>query len=120
MWQWSYSYSFFVSTLDGGEWSALFLCCFTLGERAPHTHRRGGCVDLRVGMDGVDTRKNSTAENRTRAFQPLARRSTEIIRLPLPIITTTVTRKLQHISTSQITPLLPQALSRPILHSLCN
>jgi hypothetical protein len=48
---------FLTSALAGGEWSASRPSCFTLGERAPGTHWRGGWVDPRAGLDDVDKRK---------------------------------------------------------------
>jgi hypothetical protein len=48
------------SALDGGEWSAPRICCFTLpsGERAPGTHWIGGWVGPRFGLDAVKTQGN--------------------------------------------------------------
>jgi hypothetical protein len=48
---------FLASTLYGGEWSATRPCRFTPGERAPGTHRIGGWVGPRVGLDAVEKRK---------------------------------------------------------------
>jgi hypothetical protein len=43
--------------LAGGEWSASRPCRFTPGEKAPGTHRIGGWVDPRAGLDDVVKRK---------------------------------------------------------------
>jgi hypothetical protein len=48
---------FLTSTLVGYEWSALRSGCFTTGERAPGTHRIGGWMDPRAGLDDVEKRK---------------------------------------------------------------
>jgi hypothetical protein len=45
---------FLDAALAGGEWSASRPGRFTLGERAPSTHRIGGCVDPRAGLDDVE------------------------------------------------------------------
>jgi hypothetical protein len=50
---------FSTSVLDGGEWSASRSGRFTFGERAPGTHRIGGCVNPIAGLDAVDKRKIS-------------------------------------------------------------
>jgi hypothetical protein len=42
---------FFTSSLAGGEWSVSRPRRFTPGERDPGTHRIGGWVDLRAGLD---------------------------------------------------------------------
>jgi hypothetical protein len=48
---------FLTSALDGGEWSASCLCCFTPGETAIGTHWIGGWVGPRTGLDAVEKRK---------------------------------------------------------------
>jgi hypothetical protein len=45
---------FLTSALVGGEWSA------SRWERAPSTHRRGGWVDPKAGLDDVEKRKYLT------------------------------------------------------------
>jgi hypothetical protein len=58
MGEWMYRFAFFfTSALVGGEWSASRPGCFTPGERAPGTHRIGGWVALRAGLDEVKKRK---------------------------------------------------------------
>jgi hypothetical protein len=52
------SYSFTTSALDGGEWSASRPGrAFTPGERTTGTHRTGGWVGLRSGLDTEDRGK---------------------------------------------------------------
>jgi hypothetical protein len=48
---------FLTSTLDGGEWLASRSSHFTPGEKAPGTHRIGGWVGPRTGLDDVERRK---------------------------------------------------------------
>jgi hypothetical protein len=48
---------FLTSALVGGEWSTSRSGRFTPGERVPGTHWRGGWVDLRAGLDNLETRK---------------------------------------------------------------
>jgi hypothetical protein len=48
---------FVTSAQAGGEWSNSRPCIFTPGNRAPGTHRIGGPVSPRAGMDGVEKRK---------------------------------------------------------------
>jgi hypothetical protein len=48
---------FWTSGLVGGEWSALRPGRFTPGERAPGTHRIGGWMGPRTGLDHVMRRK---------------------------------------------------------------
>jgi hypothetical protein len=43
--------------LVGGEWSTSRPGRFTPGERAPGTHRIGGWVDLRAGLNDLEKRK---------------------------------------------------------------
>jgi len=66
----------FISALDGRELSASRPGRFTPRERAPGTHRIGGWVGPRVGMDmGGTERKNLfpvPAEDRTSGVQPVA------------------------------------------------
>jgi hypothetical protein len=49
----------FTSAVDGGEWSAPRPGRFTLKERAAGTHRIGGWVGTKAGLDAVARRKNS-------------------------------------------------------------
>jgi hypothetical protein len=42
---------------SGGEWSASRPSRFTLEERAPGTHRIGGWVSPRTGLDDVEKKK---------------------------------------------------------------
>jgi hypothetical protein len=67
---------FLTSALDG-EWSASRPDLFTPGERALGTHWTGGWVGPRAGLDAVEREKSCTAENRTRAVPPVARRYTD-------------------------------------------
>jgi hypothetical protein len=48
---------FLTSSLDGGKWSASRPGRFTPGERPCGTHRIGGWVGLRAGLDAVVKRK---------------------------------------------------------------
>jgi hypothetical protein len=48
---------FLTSALAGGEWSASFPCRFTLGERAPGTHRIGGWVGPSTGLEDLEKTK---------------------------------------------------------------
>jgi hypothetical protein len=45
------SYSFFISALDGGEWSASCSAVLYSREKEPHYHWIGGWVDPRAGLD---------------------------------------------------------------------
>jgi hypothetical protein len=51
------SYSFLTSALDGCEWSVTPRPRFTPGERTRGTHRIGGWVGPRAGLDAGDRRK---------------------------------------------------------------
>jgi len=55
-WRYSSTHSL-ASMLDGGEWSASCLSCFTSRERAPATQWIGGWVGPRASMDMVVKRK---------------------------------------------------------------
>jgi hypothetical protein len=48
---------FLTSTLVGGEWLASRPCRFTPGERATGTHRIGGRVGPKAGLDHMEKRK---------------------------------------------------------------
>jgi hypothetical protein len=48
---------FFMSALDGDEWSASRPFRFTPWERAPDTHWIGGLVDRTAGLAAVEKRK---------------------------------------------------------------
>jgi hypothetical protein len=50
-------HAFFISVLDGGEWSASRPGCFTPRERDSGTHWIGGWVGPRAGLDAVVKRK---------------------------------------------------------------
>jgi hypothetical protein len=43
--------------LEGGEWSASHPCCFISEKRAPGTHRIGGLMGPRFGLDVMAERK---------------------------------------------------------------
>jgi hypothetical protein len=45
---------FFTSALVGGEWSAFRSGFFIPGEISPDTHRLGGWVDPRAGLDDME------------------------------------------------------------------
>jgi hypothetical protein len=45
---------FLTSALNGGEWSASRRVQYSPGEKAPATHRIGGWVDPRLGVDAVE------------------------------------------------------------------
>jgi hypothetical protein len=47
-----------TSALDGGEWSVSRPGHFTTRERAPGTHRIGGCVGPRAGLEAVMNRNS--------------------------------------------------------------
>jgi hypothetical protein len=49
-----YTNVFLATALVGGEWSASRNGRFTPGEIAPGTHWRGGWVDPRAGLDGME------------------------------------------------------------------
>jgi hypothetical protein len=65
---------FFTSAVVGGEWSASRPGRFTPGERAPGTHRIGGWVGPRTGLEDVEkildpTRTQNSDDS---AAQPVA------------------------------------------------
>jgi hypothetical protein len=61
---------FLTSTLDGGEWSTSRHGRFAPRERGPGTHRIGGWVDRRAGLDAVRREKSLVpAGNRTPVVQ---------------------------------------------------
>jgi hypothetical protein len=66
-------HAFLASALDGEEWSASRLSCFTLGVKAPGILWIGGCVDTRVGLGAVAKGKNitDTAGNWNPVVQPV-------------------------------------------------
>jgi hypothetical protein len=75
-----YIHIFLTSTLIGGEWSALCLGRFNLGELAPGTHSIEGWVDPRDGVDDMEKRKFLTPyglELRPSVVQPVASRYTD-------------------------------------------
>jgi hypothetical protein len=48
IWEWMYISTFFISALDGGEWSASHSGLFTPGNKDTAIHRIGGWVNPRV------------------------------------------------------------------------
>jgi hypothetical protein len=52
-----YIHILLTSALAGGKWSASLPGRCTPGERTPGTHRIGGWVDPRAGLDAVERRK---------------------------------------------------------------
>jgi hypothetical protein len=52
--------TFLTSALDGGEWSASRLCCFTTGETALRTYGTGAWVGPRVGLHVMEETKSLT------------------------------------------------------------
>jgi hypothetical protein len=52
-----YIHVFLTSALVGGEWSVSCSSRFTPGERTPCTHRIGGLVGPRTGLNDVEYRK---------------------------------------------------------------
>jgi hypothetical protein len=66
--------TFLASALDGGEWSASWSGHFSSAERALFTHRTGGWLDRRAGLDAVEARKLSWSDgNRGWFFDLLVR-----------------------------------------------
>jgi hypothetical protein len=57
MWGWMYISTFLTSALVGGDLSTSRPGRFNPGERAPGTHRTGGWVDLRAGLDDLEKLK---------------------------------------------------------------
>jgi len=57
------------SELDGPEWVGLRNSRFTPRERVPGAHRIGGCLGLRLGVDGLDKGK-SFARNGNKNASP--------------------------------------------------
>jgi hypothetical protein len=80
-------HAFLASALDGGEWSASRPGHFTPRERAPGTHRIGGWVGLRAGLDAVVKRKilSSCRDSNHPIIQPIAQRYTSDLSL-LPVL----------------------------------
>jgi hypothetical protein len=60
-----------TSPLDGGEWSASRPGRFTLRERAPGTHWRGGWVDPRAVLDAVVKRKIPSPQRESNPRTPI-------------------------------------------------
>jgi hypothetical protein len=50
----AWNYVFVTSALVGGKWSASRPGCFTPVERDPGTHRIGGWVGPRAGLEAVE------------------------------------------------------------------
>jgi hypothetical protein len=76
---------FLTSALVGGEWSTSRPGRFV--ERAPSTHRTGGWVDLRAGLDDLEKRIFLTLpglELRPSIVQPVASRYTDYS-IPAPL-----------------------------------
>jgi len=68
-------HAFRTSALDGAEWSTSHSGRFIPSVRAPGTHRIGGCVSPRAGLDDMAKRNNriiAPARNQTPAVQPVA------------------------------------------------
>jgi len=59
------------SELDGREWVGLRNGPFTPRERVPGTHRIGGCLGPRVGVDGLDKGKSFARNGSETASPPL-------------------------------------------------
>jgi hypothetical protein len=49
-----YIYIFQTSTLAGSEWSASRPCNIIPGEKAPGSHRIGGWMNPRVGLNDIE------------------------------------------------------------------
>jgi hypothetical protein len=67
-----YIHIFFTSVLGGDEWSASRPCRFTPSERARGTHKIGGWVDPRGGLNDVEKRKFLTLQGLELRPQPVA------------------------------------------------
>jgi hypothetical protein len=50
---------FLTSRVDGDELLASLSSRFILGERAPGTYWKGGCVGINVGLDAIEKGKKS-------------------------------------------------------------
>jgi hypothetical protein len=50
-------HAFLISALDGGEWSASRVDCFTPGVKSPGTHWIGGWADSGAHLNAVTKRK---------------------------------------------------------------
>jgi hypothetical protein len=56
--EWMHRSTFFsISALVGGEWSGSHPGRFTPREGTAHTHRIGGLVDPKAGMDDLEKKK---------------------------------------------------------------
>jgi hypothetical protein len=79
-WRYSATHSL-TSALDGGEWSASRPGSFTSREKAPDTHRIGGCVGPRAVLDAMLKRKIPSpcreSNPRTPIVLPVAQRYTD-------------------------------------------
>jgi hypothetical protein len=73
---------FFTSELDGLEWSAPSPCLITPGKRAPGTHRIGGWLGPRAGLDVME--KRGCCPCRESNSRRPARVPTELSRLSRP------------------------------------
>jgi hypothetical protein len=49
---------FWISALDGNDWSASRLCLFTPGEKAPGTHYIGSCANYRASLGATEKKKS--------------------------------------------------------------
>jgi hypothetical protein len=75
---------FVTSALVGDEWSASRPGRFSLGERAPRTHRKGGWVGPTTGLDDVEKRKFLTLPELELRPLGLPARSQLLYRLSYP------------------------------------
>jgi hypothetical protein len=76
-------HAFLTTAAVGGEWSASRLGRFTPGERTLGTHRIGGWVGPRAGLDAVTKSKNPSAcqeSNPGRPAHSLVTILTELLR----------------------------------------
>jgi hypothetical protein len=72
LWEWRYSSTHSItSALDGGEWSVLRPCRFTLRERVPGTHWIGGWVGPRAILNAVVKRKIPSPRRESKARTPI-------------------------------------------------
>jgi hypothetical protein len=49
--------AFLTSVTDAGEWSIIYLCCFSSGERAPDTYRTGCWMGPKAVMAAFEKTK---------------------------------------------------------------
>jgi hypothetical protein len=70
------------ASLDGGEWSASRQCRFAPGERASGTHKIGGWLDPRAGLDDMEFRRFFCPYRQSNPCRPARRPS--LYRLSYP------------------------------------